>query len=342
MPTYDPRELRAAATDAFTLRSGVNIENPHPLAEQVGRLPLKDLAERFGEASGKPLSQAFSAFRAGLTTADFGLAMGEGLRQMMLLQFATMAEHRQVCAPLEVKDFRTIDLDFLDIDGTLAAVAEGGEIQHQDQGVVIGKGNSARLTSYARALHISRQLIINDQWGILQRAFSSLGGSSSRLENKMVFDSLESNPTLGDSEPTFHSDHGNVVADALDASALAAAMAALRTQLTPSGQQAGHAARVLAVSPALEYTARKLTHEAGIDLAVIASPNIAAGRWYLFASPETAPVVTRLHLTGARDRPFRLEPVRSPDGRDGLSLKLTTDLGVSVVSRVGCIRGGTV
>ena len=339
-------ELRAAATDAFAIRSGMDIPDPHPIAEQIGRMPMKELAAQFGEAwsarTGKPLSPAFNAFKAGLTSSDFGAAMGEGLRLMMLHVFDAMAEHRRITAPLEVRDFRTLDLDFLDIDGTLAPTGEAGEIRSQDTGVIVQNGGSAQLTSYARTLYISRVVIINDSWNILQRAFASLGGSSARLENAMVFQTLEANPTLGDSEPTFHSDHGNIVADALDASSLGAAMAALRNQTTPSGQTAGHAARVLAVSPALEYAARKLVHEAGLDLEVIASPNIAAARYYLFASPTAAPVVTRLHLPGAANLPFRLEPTRPGDGRDGMALKLTTDLGVSVVSRVGVIRGGTV
>ena len=346
MPTYNLRELKAAAADHFAIRSGVNIPTPHPLAEQVGRMPLRELAEQFGEAwaasTGTPLRATFNAFKAGISSTDFGSAMGTGLREMMLHVFAAMSEHRKITAPLEVRDFRTIDLDFLDIGGTLAPTGENGEIQAQDQGVIIENGGSAQLTSFARTLYISRVVIVNDSWNILQRAFASLGGSSARLENAMVFQALEANPTLGDGEPLFHADLGNVVAGTLDATGLAQAMAALRNQTTPSGQVAGHRAAYLAVSPALEFTAIKLVHEAGLNLEVIASPNIPAARWFLFADPTSAPVVTRLHLPGARDVPFRLEPTRPGDGRDGMALKLTTDLGVSVVSRVGCIRGGTV
>ena len=344
----NPRELRAAAADAFAIRCGINIPTPHPMAEQVGRLPLKDLAEQFGEASGKPLSAAFTALKAGLTSSDFGAAMGEGLRQMMLRQFNVMAEHRQICAPVEVSDFRTIDLDFLDIGGSLAPVGENGEILSQDHGAIVQNGGSAQLTSYARALHISRVVIVNDSWGILQRAFAALGGSSSRLENRMVFEALEANPTLADSEPLFHEDHKNVVSGALNAAGLGVAMALLRSQETPSGEQSGHRAAYLCVSPAEEFAARKLIHEAGLDMSVVtsvnivSSPSLDAGRWYLMADPLVAPVVARLHLPGARDVPFRLEPTRPADGRDGLALKLTTDLGVSVVSRVGVVRGGTV
>ena len=341
------KEITAAVPDALMMKSGLIVHNAHPLAEKVSNMPLQEIATAFGllEIQRKPSRNPASphgVFAIGLQSPDLASSLGSGLLDLMLQKYNALAEHRAICMPIEVNDFRPVELSFLDISEDLAPIGENAEIPQLYQGAVFGAGAVSQLSSFGRVLHVSREVIVNDQWGIVAKAFSALGAGSSRLENKLVFSALEANPTLPDGESMFHDAHQNVVAGTLDGSGLAAAMALLRNQPTLTGTPAGHKGRYLVASPALEYAAIKLVHEAGLDLRVVASPNILAARWYLMADPVIAPVVGRLHLKGAAATPFTVGMGKRDIASDGVAMKLIADHGVSILGRVGIVRGGTV
>lgn len=338
-----PRDTLAAMPDALMLRAGLNVRHPHPMAEQLAaEARLADLAEVAGhlraEKEGRPLRDTRAALGAGLSSHDFGAGFAKGMLQLLRVRYDAMADHRPLCADLPVRDFHEQEFPRADIDVTLPRVLEDGEIQSAS--VMVGAGVTARLHTFGRKLIAARKVIVNDQFELLQQTFSNLGTSAGRLENKMVFDALEANPTLEDEELLFHVDHGNIEASALDADPLGAAIGKIRNQKMPNGALSNYAARFLVVAPELELKARKLVHESGAGLDVISSAHIAAGRWYVMADPEVAPVVGRLFLRGSDGRPLLLDPAPAKIEIDGALFKFRADLGVVVVGRVGIVRGG--
>ena len=102
----------------------------------------------------------------------------------------------------------------------------------------------------------------------------------------MLANTMETGITMGDGQPMFDAQFKNVHAAALDAAALGKAIELLRTQPTSSGQPAGLSARHLIVAPDLEFSARRLVHESGVQIELQALAGLSAGRWFLLAAPD--------------------------------------------------------
>ena len=225
-----------------------------------------------------------------------GNALGKALAAVVAYRYDQMTEHRELSRSLPLRDFNPTEIATSDNLDDLPLLPESGEFQQAM--VSTTEGTQAQLHTYARRILVSREVIVNDDVGLITKLFGNLGTAVGRVEARLVYELLEANKTLSDGEPMFHSTHGNIVASALDASSLGEAMGAMRDQKTPAGTQANFRAKFLVTAPGLEYAALKLVADAGADLRVIAAPWLAAGRWYLMADPEQAPVIGRLFLEG--------------------------------------------
>ena len=338
MLQHHPADLLAAGPDALAAAFGSPNRNPHPLADDLATAPLSRLAYAAGLTI-RP-QQSHENDRAvmarGMASSDFAAALAAASMTLANVRFNALAEHRAFCATVECRDFKPTEITSTGLDIELPEVGEHGEMQ---TGVVLfGQGNTAQLRSYGRVLSAARQLIINDQAGMIADAVAQIGAAAARTEAREVYAALESNPTLDDGEVVFHADHGNIVASAFDATSLGAAMAALRTMVLIGGNQADLAAAHLVVAADLELAARKLVHEAGLQIVVTASARLASGRWYLLPSPEAAPTVGVLKLKGAA-QPILIEPWQEEFAYDGAAMRARCDTGAVLVART-LIRGG--
>lgn len=338
MLTHTPRDILAAGPDAIAAAFGTPNRNPHPLADDLATAPLSRLAYAAGLTI-RP-QQSHENDRAvmarGMASNDFAAALAAASMTLANRRFSAVAEHRVFCAVVECRDFRPSEIASTGLDIELPEVGESGEMQ---TGVVLfGQGNTAQLRSYGRVLSASRQLIVNDQADMIADAVAQIGAAAARTEARETIAALEANPTLADGELVFHADHGNIVADPLDGTSLGAAMAALRTMVLIGGNQADLAAAHLVVAAGLELAARKLAHEAGLDVTVTASARLASGRWYLLPSPEAAPTVGVLRLKG-NTNPVRIEAWRGTSAFDGTQMKAAADTGAVMLART-LIRGG--
>lgn len=338
MLNHTPRDILAAGLDAIACAFGIETRNPHPLAADLATAPLSRLAYAAGLAI-RP-QQSHENDRAvmarGMASNDFAAALAAASMTLANAHFSAMAEHRAFCATVECRDFKPTEIASTGLDIELPEVGEHGEMQ---TGVVLfGQGNTAQLRSYGRVLSAARQLIINDLAGMIADAVAQIGAAAARTEAREVFAALESNPTLDDGEVVFHSDHGNIVASAFDATSLGAAMAALRSLVLIGGSLADLPAAHLVVAADLELAARKLAHEAGLQIVVTASGRLSTGRWYLLPSPDTAPTVGLLRLKG-NTKPVRIEAWRGTSAFDGTQMKATADTGAVMLART-MIRGG--
>ena len=337
-----------ALPDWIAIRAGLAPKRPHPVAERMVRedVKLRDMAEDYALVQGleqnRPLGDdRRKALAAGLKSNAFGFALGKAIATVTGLRYDQQAaEHRAFTAPVPMKNFLSAEFPHADVLDDLPRTPEGAEFKQGDV-VTVSGGLHAQLHTYGRKILVSREAIINDDVDLVASVFGNLGAATGRTEGKLVYSMLEDNPALGDGEPMFHTAHGNVVGDPLDASSLGAAMAAMRNQPTPSKNVANLRPAFLIVAADLEYTSLKLIHDIGADIQVIGAPWLAAGRWYLMASPAVSPVVGRLFLeSNEGQRPTDVSPARNDTTMDGTPFTVRADTGVVPMGRLGAIRGG--
>jgi hypothetical protein len=336
---FNPAEVLSAASDAIALRVGATLKHPHPLASH---LTLSQIAFAAGAQARQP--QAGEQDRAimgrGMATADFSRVLADGVGQVTIKTYSSQAEHLRFCAVQSVQDFQPAALPALDTDISLEPLGENAEIT-QGYAFLTAGAAQVRLNTFGRAIVVSRQAVLNDEFDAIGKIFASLGLSGARLEARLVAAALESNPVLDDGAVVFHADHQNILADNLTGPNLGFAMALLRTQTTAAGNKADLAAKHLIVSPELEFMARQLIKDAGLDVQVSTLAYLPSGRWFLTADPAISPTIGVLRLLGAKT-PLRVEQKRRMVEVDGAAVKVVADLGACLLSRTGIVRGGLV
>ena len=342
--TPSQRDTHEAIVDALAMRLGVAPARPHPKAQEYVDQPLSGLAMLHGAVAQAQRGDTrphpdMAVLGYGIGTSDFKNALGTGASRLAALRYEASADHLQICANLEVVDFKMIEFPGADVGLDLSLkTGEGGEARAAQ--VVQVAGQIAKLESYDRIIGVSRNTIINDDVGLLANVFAAIGTAAATNEAKMVSDLMEANQTLADGQAMFIA--ANIVAQTLSATSLDVAMKALRLQTTAAGNLANLKAAVLVVAAGLELSAKTLLKSAGMDdVKVICLPWLADGRWYLFADPKVAPVIGRLILRGTKD-PIYVSPLGTKIRFefDGVLTRANAYLGVVALNRVGVVRGG--
>ncbi len=343
---FDPdyREIMAAAADAIALRSGMAPRAPHPLAD---RISLKQIAHACGVAApGVSVTddRAIQAF--GMKTPDFSRALADGVRPATVAAYVGAAEHLAYTARVDVKKFLPEPVGAIESGTWLEPLGEGSEIR---QGIISlmsltdaerqEEAVMAQITSYGRAMLVTRHLVLSDMVEAIVRSFTEMGASAGRIEARMAAQALESNAPLGDGAVPFDIAYGNYVAEALSAAALGRAMSALRQQKSADGQPMGWRPQHLVVGADLELQASTLVLETGVNLNVTANTWLPTSRWYLMADPALCPVLAVLRLGGA-EVPIRVDERTAPMEYDGAGAHVVADLGACLMRRTGIVRGG--
>lgn len=338
-PQFPPGAVLAAAPDAIQLAAGIAVNHPHPLAEGLTLLQIAYAAgARVREP--RPGEADMQVSARGMSSLEFGGVLTTAFKAHTIAAYdAQAADHLQFGSIIEVPNFHAAEVGSHDTDIDLEQVDELAEIKSGGFATLTAGAAPVRLTQYARRLLVSREAIINDQSRVLAQVVAGAGASAGRLESRLVARALENPPALDDGLPVFGADHGNVVEQALGAEALGAAMAALRTQLTSNGQRANLRARHIITAPELEFLARKLARDAGLDVSVSVLADLPARRWYVLADKVAAPVVGLLRLAGTKN-PVRVEARKTPFEMDGNLIQVAADFGVCLLRRVGIVRGG--
>lgn len=338
----NPREILSAASDAIAVGAGAKLPRPHPLAHE---LSLRDIAYACGILDRQKLAHEtdVAVMGRGMATSDFSQALADGFQSVTIATYGAQAEHLAFVVPQRVDNFKPVGIPSMEADVDLSPLTEDASIQ-AFSALLSGGAREARLTTYARVINISREAIVNNQVADIGRLLGSIGGSAARLEARMVAAAMEANPVLDDDDVVFAAKYSNVLGSVeepaeLSPSNLGLAMGLLRTQPTASGQRADLRAKHLVVEPALEFAARVLARESGLDVVVSVLANLPTGRWYLLADPELSPTVGVLRLRDAKD-PLRIVRQRRPIGVDGASVSATADLGACMLRRVGIVRAG--
>lgn len=331
---HNPREIMAAGADAIALRAGVRVTAPHPLAHE---LSLKEVAYACGLANPpRGLDDDRAILAAGMRSMEFSRVLADGLRVATIAAYGDASEHSRYAVPVEVKNFRPTPVAVREIGTTLEPLADGAEIR---RGAVLLPGDqyTAQLTTYARAMLVTRELIHSDMAEAIARGFRELGYSAARIEGRLVADALESNAAFNDGATPFGPT--NAVADAFGATSFANALSLLRKQPAPDGGPAGWRARHLVVGADLEYAAQALVKESGFAIEVSVNTWLPVARWYVMADPAQCPVIATLRLPGAQ-APVTVETRELPIEHDGAGVQVRADLGACLLRRTGIVRGG--
>jgi hypothetical protein len=337
---FTPGAVMTAAPDAIRQAIGEHVKHPHPLADG---LSLRQIAYAAGALVRQPQPEEvdLSIVARGMHSSDFSAVLASGYQIATVAAFdAQAADYLAFAAVLEVNNFKPVELPAMDTDLGLEKLAEHGEIK---PGIaLLAAGNrSVRLTTFARAILVSLETIINDQSRIVAQTFAGAGSSAGRIESRLVAAALENPPALDDDKAVFGVEHGNLIEEILSGPALGAAMAALRTQPTSTGQRANLRAAYIVTSPELEFEARRLIRDAGLDLRVSVLADLPAHRWYLLADPASCPAIAVLRLASSR-HPVRVEQRKTPIEIEGTFVQVAADLGACLLRRTGIVRGGAV
>jgi ATP-dependent protease ClpP protease subunit len=292
----------------------------------------------------------------GNSTSDFTVLLENTMHKVLQAAYATQPDTwSRWCAIGSVSDFRTHNRYRKGSFGTLDTVSEAQEFRRKQ--IPDGEKGVISISTKGNIIAITRQAVINDDLS----AFNDLAvafGRSARLSIEVdVYTLLTSasaaGPNLQDGYALFSTEHANIAgtnaAPTIDS--FEAARILMATQRDVSGNEyldlrpaiwlgplakAG-AARVVNDSQYDPDTANKLQRPnivRGLLTDIVDTPRLSGNRWYMFASPDVAPVMEVAFLDGVQE-PF----VDTMDGWtiDGTEMKVRLDYGVAAVDYRGAI-----
>jgi ATP-dependent protease ClpP protease subunit len=292
----------------------------------------------------------------GNSTSDFAVLLENTMHKVLQAAYATQPDTwSRFCAIGSVSDFRAHNRYRKGSFGTLDTVNESQEFKRKQ--IPDGEKGVISLSTKGNIIAITRQAIINDDLS----AFNDLAvmfGRAARLSIEVdVYTLLTSasaaGPTLQDGYALFSTEHANIAGSsaAPTVDSFDAARVLMASQRDVSGNEylnlrptiwvgplakAG-AARVVNDSQYDPDTANKLQRpniSRGLLTDIVDTPRLSGNRWYMFASPDVAPVLEVAFLDGVQE-PF----VDTMEGWsiDGTEMKVRLDYGVAAVDYRGAI-----
>lgn len=344
------RDLERAVPDILALRCGVGPVrngNPHPLADQYRETNLANIAASFGGLldPSNP-AEVTRALRSGISSVQFSAGLELFGRHIIGRQFAQDDTVRRLCRPLPVPDFKPQNRATIQVTG-LKEAPEGAELP-----VITGRvfeRQDRPLKTWAAALLIGRESILNDDMELVGQLFGETGEMLARNESREVFSFLDSNPTTaeldgrgGSARAWFTVEDGNLITgQSMNLAGITAAAAALRKQTGPDGHPANIKPAFLLVPVESEMAARAIVHDSGLPLEVMTSPFINAGRFYLAARHEERPAIGLQFLGSPGDgiRTWTVSAARKlPPTFEGVGHHVVQDLRPVALSRRGLVR----
>lgn len=206
---------------------------------------------------------------------------------------------RALCTRQEVGDLKEVSLGHV----TIAEVhVEPVGTGMREVAVVSPDASvTGAATLYAVRLLIPLRLLINDDLGAVSAAVRSAALALLRREAREFGDLLTANPNVYDGSPLFGSSN-TTTETGLSVAALDEAEDKLHGLADAAGAPMDAAGATLLVPTSKAATAKVLTTAVGGGLEVISSTFCPQDYSYLFASPDSAPTITRLTM-GSSDSP---------------------------------------
>jgi hypothetical protein len=300
----DTRGAPADGGEVFGTRSGL----------EIARVYLERQGIRTGNMGQMELAgQAFGFQRHGaMTTSDFAIALQQAGDTRAVQTYENYEETwRPLARETTANDFRPVPIVGLVGTNEFQVIAENGEYTY---GSFVDLGDSFKLWTAGKAFSFSRQLLINDQLGLIGERIDNIGEGASLHEANAFWAIINGNPMMKDGFALFSTQHGNLadVGDDITVDSVGLGRAAMRKQKNRDGvRTANITPRYLVVGPDMENAALKflvaVTPNRASDavpawmtsLELIVEPRITGKAWYLFADPARAAVVQVAYLAGA-------------------------------------------
>ncbi|MFN4142780.1 prohead protease/major capsid protein fusion protein [Aestuariivirga sp.] len=312
---------------------------------------LAEIALRSAGISTTGLSKSSIVTRALHSTSDFPLAMADAVNRTVRQSYEAQASAlTQIARMVTVRDFRPVTRISASQFSALEKVNENGEYK---RGTFEESGEKISIATFGRMWAATRQLLVNDDLGIMTTAATKMGAATAALvANNLAAVWLANSglgPQLSDGKKVWDASHGNLASGSDKAApsdaTLNAARMAMRGQRDASGQPIAIEPKVLLVPPALETAAQKLLASiyattvndvnpwAG-TLKVMVEPRLTSSKaWYLidpangdlesaFLEGETGPVIES----------------RAGWDVDGVEIKVRLDHGAAFVDWRGVYR----
>lgn len=351
--TEDPAVTRGLQAEA--LATTITGAEPSEAARQYRGLSLLDHARlrltSAGERNVGTLGTDALVTRAMATTSDFPILMNDAGNRVLLASYrAAESPLKRVARQGNLPNFR--EGKFLRVGGipNLREVTEAGEIKHV---TTLEAGEGYKLKTYASIMSVSRQLIINDDFGVFGQWATNAGVAAANTEAELLSDLLldgaGAGPIMSDGKRLFHVDHGNLAAPgaAPDVDELSDARLAMRRQTGLDGISLVNATpKYLIVSADLETVGEKLLAELAANtvaeanpfagkLTLLVEPRLPDGTWYVLADPASVPVLAYGYLSSAPG-----PQLASRDGWDvlGREFRVVLDFGAGAIDWRGAFR----
>ncbi|MEO0959151.1 MAG: Mu-like prophage major head subunit gpT family protein, partial [Pseudomonadota bacterium] len=202
-------------------------------------------------------------------------------------------------------------------------------------------GEKMRVKTYARKMNVGRNLMMNDDLGLLGDMTMASAEAAAQTETDVMVRLLRDNPNLSDGTPVFDASRGNVgTAGAVSETTIDEANQAMWARRGLDGQTfiAARPAFLL-VGPDNELAARKLltavtpnsiegANPLAGTLELLVEPRLSDGSWYVFAAPGQ--LVTMQHAYLASAQGPQVQRVENFDTL-GMSYRVFLDFGAGWV-----------
>ncbi len=348
----DERETqRAAMTEALSYAFGAPVPDAGPsvaarsfMGERSGEGAslIGIAAECVGWRGGmirnaRQIDDIYTRAAAMHTTSDFPVIFESSINRALEARYATAEPtYRRIARKQNFRDFRPHTTVKQGDFPMLLKVLEGGEIKY---GTFVEGKEAVQAFSYARAISISRQMLINDDLGSIARLLSDYGTTVALME-EVVFYTQAFNAVLSDNKTVFHADHGNLAAPgtAIDVVNVGKARTAMAKQKAFGSDNVllSNKAKILLVGPDKLTEAEMLI--ASITPATVANVNIFSGKldvldsgqiagnsWHTFADPNLGSNYRWGYLDGYEAPRVRTD---EPFGVQGFAMSVEHDFGV--------------
>jgi ATP-dependent protease ClpP protease subunit len=285
------------------------------------------------------------------TTSDFPAVLENALNKRLAEQFAMQAPtYKMVAEQMDFTDFRPHPISQISDFPLLTEVAQNGEIKF---GTLSEKKETVTLRSYASGLKISRQTLINDDMGAIDRAVRGTANAVAATEDQifwaMVLSASAAGPTLTETgRAVFNTTDGTLAgsASAITTAALAIGRAAIRKRKRLDGSDLEAVPTLLVVGPDKQTEAEQIiaplvaAQVSNVNvftgtMQIVTTAKITGNAWYMFADPSVLPVFMYGFLSGDAGPRVRME---EPFGMQGASWTCERDFGCGAVGWRGGYR----
>ncbi|OAI25954.1 hypothetical protein A1351_15485 [Methylosinus sp. R-45379] len=338
---------RLGMEDALAIRLGENAQPNEAARQYMDARDLVDLAADRIDVRRVPHDFAAREDllrRALQSTSDFPILLENALNRALRARYVVAEPtYRRIAQQRTYVDFR----DHISVrDGDfpqLKEVKETGELQ---AGTFSESKEKTAVKAYGVRVGFSRQLLVNDNLGSIQRVLNSRATAVARFEEEtfyaMMLSATGAGPTLIETGRAVFNTTDKTLAAAAGAignPTLGIGRAALRGMKTKDGTLLNIAPSILLVGPDKETEAQGVLSPlyaavaANVpifqnQLSLLVSAQITGNPWYLFADPAMGANFEWGLLEGYAAPRMRID---EPFGRQGMEVSLEHDFGCGAI-----------